>query len=323
MKIFIKLLLSITLSGCATTKLPNGGQMGKEVSFKSAKDGARLNGTYVSVHKSKGTVLFIVGSGKTDRDETADETMTFSGKKEKLFRQLAVAFADAGYSSLRYDKRGVLNDSGKVDKELWVTADREHLISDAVDAARFLQSEFKVESKDLIILGHSEGTIIGVEAAIAINEQLRGLVLLGAQARSMKDMLYYQIVESPHASTAGLGQKPIEDYKMALKMIEESKEIWAPDNKPMSWYKQFFAAPANQDRIHLVKAPIAIFQGEEDFSTPIAETERFRSLGLNNLRIKTYPGLGHCFSPNRDKVPTYGPIDAKVIIDILETVESF
>lgn len=292
-------------------------------SFKSSKDILEINGTFVSVEKPKATVLFLSGSGKTDRDATTEASQTFSGKREKIFKQIATALAEAGSSSLRYDKRGVLDDTGKVDKNIWVKADREHLISDAIDAASFLKTEYSVDPKDLIILGHSEGTMIGVEAAISINKPLKGLVLLGAQARSMKDMLYYQIVESPDATSSGKNHKPIDDYNMALKMIETSKDKWAPDNKPMSWYKQFLKAPANQDRIHLVKAPIAIFQGEEDYSTPIDEIERFRKLNLKNISIKTYPKLGHAFSPNKNGKPTYGPIDAGVISDIVKTVNGF
>ncbi|MBC7458180.1 MAG: alpha/beta fold hydrolase [Bdellovibrionaceae bacterium] len=297
--------------------------MSKEVSFKSTKDGVVLNGTFISAAEPKAAILFIVGSGKTDRDETAEGSQTFSGKKEKLFKQLAEAFSKAGYSSFRYDKRGVLDEAGRVDKSIWAKADREHLISDAVDAARFLNKDYAVKISDLIIVGHSEGTIVGVEAAISLSEKIKGLILLGAQARSMKDMLYYQIVESPHATSSGQNKNAIDDYHMALKMIETSTDQWAPDNKPMTWYKQFLKAPANQDRIGLIKAPIAIFQGEDDFSTPIDEIQRFNGLGLKNLSAKTYPGLGHSFSPNKNGQPTYGPIDQKVIADIVKAADGF
>ena len=297
--------------------------MNKEIYFKSSKDSTQLNGTFASVVNPKATILFLVGSGKTDRDETVEGDETYSGKKEKLFKQLADALQKEGYASLRYDKRGVLDETGKVDKAIWSKADRDHLIFDAVDAAHFLNQNYSVKASDLIILGHSEGTIIGVETAISLGGSIKGMILLGAQARSMKEMLYYQIVESPHATSSGQNKNAIDDYHMALEMIENSKDEWAPDNKPMNWYKQFFKAPANQDRIVLVKAPIAIFQGDDDFSTPIDEVERFKGLGLKNISFNTYPGLGHSFSPNKNGEPTYGPIDQKVIDDIVKAVNEF
>jgi len=295
----------------------------EDMSFKSSIDGIQINGTFTKVSQPKGVVLFIGGSGKTDRDETADEKETFSGKKEKLFLQLSEALAKQGFSSFRYDKRGVLNEKGEVNKDLWLTADRSHLISDAIDAAKFAVSNTSLQYSDLIILGHSEGTIVAVESAISINENLRGLILLGAQARSMKDMLYYQIVESQDATKSGQNANPIDDYKMALEMITTSKEDWAPDNKPMNWYREFIVAPANQDRVHLVKAQISIFQGAEDYSTPHEEVERFKKLGLKNITTKVYENLGHCFSPNKNGKPTYGPIDARVVEDITRTVVAF
>ena len=36
-------------------------------------------------------------------------------------------------------------------------------------------------------------------------------------------------------------------------MIENSKYEWAPDSKPMNWYKQFIKVPANQYRVGLVE----------------------------------------------------------------------
>lgn len=319
----INILLSLFLIGCSTLHAPKGTNMSKQITFKSSLDGVILSGTFESVSNPKATILFIAGSGKTDRDATADAAHTFSGKKEKIFKQLAEALSEAGYSSLRYDKRGVLDETGQVDKAIWAKADRKHLIADAVDAALYLNRDHAVKMSDLIIVGHSEGTIVGVEAAISIKENIKGLILLGAQARSMKDMLYYQIVESNHATSSGKNKEAIDDYHMALKMIETSKDQWAPDNKPMNWYREFFKAPANQDRIGLIKSPIRIFQGEDDFSTPIDEVRRFQSLGLKNLSAKTYQGLGHAFSPNKNGQPTYGPIDQKVVTDILKAVGNF
>ena len=323
MKKLFYITLLLLVNACATSKVDSGVYMNKEISFKSSKDSTQLNGTFASVVNPKATILFLVGSGKIDRDETANEDQTYSGKKEKLFKQLADALQEKGYASLRYDKRGVLDETGKVDKVIWSKADRDHLISDAIDAAHFLNQDYSVKNSDLIILGHSEGTVIGVEAAIALGGNIKGMILLGAQARSFKDLLYYQIVESPHATSSGQNENAIDDYNMALNMIENSKDEWAPDNKPMNWYKQFLKAPANQDRIGLINAPIAIFQGEDDFSTPVNELQRFKDLGLKNISYKTYSGLGHAFSPNRNDEPTYGPIDQKVIDEIIKKVNEF
>lgn len=289
-----------------------------EITFISSKDGVKLHGTLSGpIGKSLGAVLFLVGSGKTDRDETTPAELTFSGKTEKLFVQLSDALVGAGYTTFRYDKRGVLDSNRNVDLKIWKTADREHLISDAVDAAKFLIQETKISTKEIMILGHSEGTIIATETAIALGGSARALLLLGAQARSMKEMLHYQIVESRLVKE----ESAEVEYQKALKTITSSTEEFAPDGKPINWYRQFLASPSNAERLLLVNAKKIIFQGEQDPQTPLHETDIFKNTGVKDLVIFNYPGLGHGFSPDKEGRPTLGPIDVKVVSDLVKSIQ--
>ena len=233
----------------------------RQISFDSSLDKVTLHGTLTTPSKIKGAVLMIVGSGKADRDETVRGQLTYTGNTEKLFVPLSDAAISAGYATLRYDKRGVLNENQKVDEKVWKTADRTHLISDAVDAAKMLSQETKIPLKNIVIIGHSEGTIVAVETAIALGSQVKAVLLFGAQARAMKDMLHYQIVESnlkPQATTKERADLE-EQFQGALTMIASSKEDFAPDGKPLNWYREFLSAPANKDRALLVKAKFAFF----------------------------------------------------------------
>lgn len=268
--------------------------------------------------KSKGAVLLIVGSGKVDRDETTPASRTFSGKTEKLFLQISNALNEAGFTTFRYDKRGVLDANGNVDEAAWLKSDREHLISDATDAAKTLSVETGTPADRLILLGHSEGTIIATEVALSLGSSVRALLLFGAQARSMKDMLHYQIVESRSKQTSGVaeGGSPETEYQKALEMIESSQDKYAPDGKPIAWYRQYLAAPANSERLKKVSAKKFVFQGELDPQTPIDEANKFASAGVKDITIFRYANLGHGFSPDKNGKPTLGPIDEKVLADL-------
>jgi pimeloyl-ACP methyl ester carboxylesterase len=296
-----------------------------EAVFKSSIDGINLHGT-LSINSTpcRAPVLLITGSGKVDRNETTEANRTYSGKQEKLFKQISDKLVRSGFCTFRYDKRGVLDDKGNVDSEIWLTADREHLISDAVDASKFLLKETHFEPKELILLGHSEGTIIAVETAIRLGGTIKGLLLLGLQARSLKEMLHYQIVESRSRQSSGIGKEssPGEEYLKALTMIESSKENFAPDGKPMAWYRQYLLAPANEMRVKEVKGTIAVFQGEIDPQTPIEEVDRFLK-NRPDIWVYRYPNLGHGFSPDLNGSPTLGPIDSKVLEDIAKAAQKF
>lgn len=293
-------------------------QSERQISFKSSLDSISLHGTLTIPKKVKGAVLMIVGSGKADRDETVPGKLTFSGKTEKLFSQLSDAIVTAEYATLRYDKRGVLDENGKVDTTIWKTADREHLIADAVDAAKFLSQETKIPLENLVILGHSEGTIISVETALALGGKVKSLLLFGAQARPMREMLHFQIVDVnlSKKSTKEEAASLEKEFANALDFIANSKEDFAPDGKPIGWYRQFLAAPANKDRAPLVTTEFAFFQGEDDVQTPRGEVETFLKSGIKNAKVFSYPGLGHGFSPRKNGNPTLGPVDLKVREDL-------
>jgi len=257
----------------------------------------------------------IVGSGKVDRHESTSADLTFSGKDEALFDQLRDVAVAQGFATFQYDKRGVLDSHGNVNPETWVTADRAHLVSDAVDAAETLLSETSAQILDLILLGHSEGTIIATEVAIKLGGTVRALLLFGAQARSMKDMLHYQMVESRSKQTSGTGSvgTPEEEFQKALDMIASHTDPLAPDGKPIEWYRQHLAAPSNADQMKLVDGKKFIFQGEIDPQTPLAEVDLFRIAGVENLSVHTFQGIGHGFSPDKNGRPTLGPIDRAVL----------
>ncbi len=290
-----------------------------EINFVSSLDRIPLKGKLERpAGQPIGAVLMLTGSGKTDSSETIPAEKTFTGKTERLFDQLSDAAIEAGFITLRYNKRGVLDSNGNVDETVWKTADRDHLIADAVDAAKLLSRESGFKASELIILGHSEGTIIATETALRLGGEIQALLLFGAQARSMKEMFHYQIVESRSKQTSGGSRQssPEKEYIAALKMIETETKDFAPDGKPINWYRQHLAAPANAERLKMVRGKKFVFQGEIDPQTPIEEVARFQRAGVSDLKVFTYPSLGHGFSPDKEGKPTLGPIDPSVLRDL-------
>jgi pimeloyl-ACP methyl ester carboxylesterase len=248
--------------------------------------------------------------------------MTYSGKEEQLFKQISIKLNQNNFTTLLYDKRGVVDSKRNVDLSIWETADRNNLISDGVAAAKVLLRKTESTSKDLIIIGHSEGTIIATEVALALGGKVNSLILLGAQARSMKDLLYYQIVDSRSKQSSGIGNKTssMDEYKKALDMINNTKDTFAPDGKPILWYRQHLDAPSNGTRLAQVNAKVSIFQGEVDPQTPKEEVILFKEK-FSPYFTKIYEKLGHGFSPDKNGKPTLGPIDEVVLNDIIKVIK--
>lgn len=295
--------------------------------FSSSLDGLTLNGTIATPSiggaLNRGHVLLLGGSGKIDRDETIPAEHTLTEKPEKLFKQISDALVLEGFTTFRYDKRGIRGSTGDIDRSLWATADRVHLISDAVDASLCFCKNQGIEPSELTILGHSEGTIIGVECAIRLGSKVKGLILLGAVARSFRELIEYQLVSSPERPDENRNAT-LEDVESEISKILNTQDIFHPDDdKPFAYHRQMLAAPANSERIVLVSAPVAIFQGRNDFITPADEIERFRKDGLTVHTAHVYDGLGHAFSADLNGRPTLGPIESYVLNDIVAVATAF
>ena len=120
-------------------------------------ENGELEGTLLTSEKnSKNHVaLIIAGSGPTDRN---GNNAQFTNDSLKM---LAHALAKEGISSLRYDKRGVgkSKDAGLNESELRF----EDYINDAKILVDYLDNQ--VGFKNIIVIGHSEGSLVGMVAS--------------------------------------------------------------------------------------------------------------------------------------------------------------
>jgi uncharacterized protein len=120
-----------------------------EVSFQNFKDdNITLSGTLCIPEGSSSwpAVVLISGSGPLDRDETM--------YGHKFFLVIADYLARNGIASLRFDKRGVGQSTGKFDES--TTAD---FASDAEAGIVFLKTQTQINPQAIGLIGHSEGTI--------------------------------------------------------------------------------------------------------------------------------------------------------------------
>lgn len=102
-------------------------------------------------------VLIIAGSGPTDRDSN---NPLLPGHNDCL-KMLAAALADAGFASVRYDKRGVAASRAAAVSEAALRFDT--FVDDA--AAWIVKLRADARFGRMIVIGHSEGALVGMLAA--------------------------------------------------------------------------------------------------------------------------------------------------------------
>ncbi|WHY57527.1 alpha/beta hydrolase family protein [Peribacillus simplex] len=102
-------------------------------------------------------MIIIAGSGPTDKD---GNTIANPGKNNSL-KMLAESLAEKGIASIRYDKRGIGDNMQLAGKEKDLRF--EQYIDDAAAWAQFAKKDGRFSKVGII--GHSEGSLIGMAAA--------------------------------------------------------------------------------------------------------------------------------------------------------------
>lgn len=147
-----------------------------------------LAGTLLPADKPDAPVVIIIpGSGPTDQD--GNNPLIGKGM---IYRQLAVALARQGVSSLRVDKRGMFGSAAEgVDPNAVTLADYAEDIQSWVNT---LKSE--TGATRIWLAGHSEGGLVALTAA-GQTENINGIILLATPGRPIGEILRAQLTANP------------------------------------------------------------------------------------------------------------------------------
>jgi alpha-beta hydrolase superfamily lysophospholipase len=144
----------------------------------------------------RAAVVMVPGSGPTDLD--GDNPL---GVRAATYRLLAQALAQHGIATLRIDKRGLFSStSALADPDAVTLADY------AQDALAWVgEASRRSGLPRVFLLGHSEGGLVVLEAALRAPEAVAGLILAAAPGRRLGDVLREQLIANP-ANAPLLGQ---------------------------------------------------------------------------------------------------------------------
>ncbi len=134
---------------------------------------------YPDKERKRPAIVIIMGTGKLDRDGNGP------GSRMNIYRSLSDMFAEQGFVTIRYDKRGTHRSSGDFEG-----AGLSDFTDDAVSVTRYVKSLPYVDEDKVIVCGHSEGAMIAT--LLSGKEETAGLMLLGGAAVCLKDALRYQ-----------------------------------------------------------------------------------------------------------------------------------
>lgn len=228
--------------------------------------------------------LIIGGSGPTDRD---GNTPLIPGRNDSL-KLLAVALAEEGIATVRYDKRGIAASqaSGPPEAEMRF----ETYVEDAAAWVGKLKADPRFGSVDVI--GHSEGSLVGMLAAQQAGAT--AFVSIAGLADGAPTVMRKQLAgklppdlekESERILAALEGGATVDQVPPAL------AGLYRPAVQPylISWFKY---VPAQ--RIASLTMPVLIVQGNTDMQVEVAQANALHR-AKPDATLSIIPGMNHVF----------------------------
>lgn len=204
--------------------------------------------------------LIISGSGPTDRNGN-NPAMKNDGLK-----MFALALADSGIASLRYDKRGIGESVVANLKE------SELRFQDFVRDAEGWVAELKNDKRfnRIVIAGHSEGSLIGM---IAAQKDANGFISLAGAGKPAGQLIADQLsIQAPMLTKeANIIIDSLEAGKQVTKINPMLAGLFRTSVQPylISWFSY---NPA--DKISQLKIPVLIIQGDEDLQVSKSDADK-------------------------------------------------
>ena len=264
----------------------------------------------------KGPVaLLIAGSGPTDRD-----CNSALGLKCDAFKILAHKLAAQNIATVRYDKRGIGESRAALKKAS--DANFDDYINDAAEWGAMLEKD-KHFTK-VVIIGHSEGSLIGMIAARKSNAN--AYISVAGAGESLDKTLKRQLNTLPEEGR-DTANKILDSLKAGKRVAHVDPTLYVlfnPDIQPFL-ISLFKYDPAVE--IGKLTIPVLIIQGTNDVQLSVDDAKML-SEGNKKARLDLIENMNHIFrdveGDRMANIATYNkaelPIDPKLVIDISDFI---
>lgn len=251
-----------------------------------ASDRATLYGSLRAPEERRDlpVVLFIAGSGQMDRNGNG------GGMDAFYFEMLADSLQQAGIASFRYDKRT----AGKSEMEEGFSP--EDMVFDffVKDAIRCLQELKKAGFSEWYVLGHSQGSLVGM---LALQEETAtGFISVAGAGQGIDTIICKQLNDQ----LAGLGDQ-------AGQVFAQLRAGESVDSLPNPLLMSFFA-PRNlpflkswiilqpTEIIAQLPMPVLVVQGTHDIQVSVDQARRLHAANEKS-DLLLIEGMSHVLKP--------------------------
>src|SRR5450432_3916948 len=279
-KIFVYFLIIITGVCKISAQTPNS-FTDKTISILIKE--CNIEGTLLSPSsnaKYKNLAIIIAGSGPTDRNGNS-----ILGVSANSYKMLAEELAKQNIASFRYDKRGIGKSVVKNFKESDLLFD--DYINDITRIFDYLKDTLGF--KNIFIIGHSEGSLIGMVASR--QRPVKGYISLSGAGKPIDVVIEEQIKTQPVYV-----REKVDSVFISLKNGKKVDSIpnylyslFRPSVQPymISWLRY---DPVTE--IHKLSCPALIIQGTCDVQVKVDDAKNLHD-GYNKSKLDIIPLMTH------------------------------
>jgi len=314
MKILKPILVAILLGLTCIPALAQADAI-REVEWTLNLDSVVLHGTLATPQNQnqKTAIMFISGSGPTDRDGNNPFM------KNNSIKGLSDSLVIQGYTTLRFDKRGIAESAVQSLDESTLTLD--DYVTDASHWLDRLKDSFPEYT--IVVAGHSEGSLIGI--LLAQTNEVDGFISLAGTGRTFDVIIHEQLEKQMPALV------PESDSIMELirkgETVDEMNpmllSLYRPSVQP---YMRSLLKYDPATEIGKLTVPILIVQGENDIQiTP--EDAKALHAASDQSTLELIPHMNHILknieSGYIENQASYGNPELPISPELLKAIKSF
>ncbi len=271
-------------------------------------------------------ILIVPGSGPVDKD--------LSIGSNKIYKDLAWGIASSGIAVFRYDKRTLNYQEKLIQSDSSgekFTVQNEYL-EDLKAIFIQLKKRPEIDSKKIILLGHSQGGYL----IPLIHQKIKGFagyISLAGTLREIPELAIEQVnylsaldgSDSDSTIRASVIQQMFQSTSKEVFKMTSNKQVMGPHTLH---YWQYLANYNPRVAVLKIKQPILVLQGERDYQVPMKDFEIWKStIGFkSNASFLSFPQLNHLFMagegpPNPSEYLSPGNVSKDVVEAIVKWVQ--
>ncbi len=311
----MKTLLTIVIVHLfvTTTTAQTGQQHEKWVLIET--ENLPSSGLLLKHHNAATAVLIVAGSGPTDHNGN----IAANGMINNSYKMLANALYSAGYSVLRYDKKGIGKSAHK-DFNMSKTLFKDY-VNDVVKWVEYLSTNHQ----NVVVVGHSLGGLMAIQAAnkstVSKLVTLAGVADSGYQTvrRQMRDQPeFVRDAAIPLLDRLAQGETiPQEEVPVFL------NALFSPAIQP---YMKSFMMIDPRKELSLLNIPVLNIIGDNDLQIQVTETQSL-SEGLDHAQTLVITGMNHVLKPapkdRNQNLATYSQPDLPLHNELMPAILKF